>query len=126
LIKDLAAPDIKLGALQINSIRQKDGKEAAGIIGVTAYSDIEKQWHYFATAFTIQNPHTFASEGIQHTPMEVIAWRKNWGEGKTKRPQTKDVIFPAGIITKNGQTVLVTALSDAQIGELAIPDPFVI
>jgi hypothetical protein len=104
----------------------KEGRkqEEAGIIGVTAYSDAEKIWHYFATAFRILNPYTFESEGIKHTPIEVIAWRKNWEEGRTKRAQTKDVIFPAGIIKKAGNIFLITGLSDAQTGEIVIPDPF--
>jgi hypothetical protein len=124
LMKDLAAPNIKLGALEIRSIRQPDGNETAGIIGVTAYADSEKQWHYFATAFIILNPNTFLSVGIKHTAMKVIAWRKNWGEGRTKRLQTKDVIFPAGIAQKYNKTYLITGLSDAQVGEIEIPYPF--
>lgn len=128
LIKNLSSPDIKLGALAIYPIslnaKEESRHEESGIIGVTAYSDANKNWHYFATAFRILNPYTFESEEINHTPMEVIAWRKNWEEGETKRSQTKDVIFPAGIIRKEGTTFLISGLSDAQTGEIAIPDPF--
>jgi len=72
LIKDLATPDIKLGALQLNSIILQDGSESVGVIGVTAYSDENKQWHYFAIAFTILNPYSFQEDGIKHTPMKGI------------------------------------------------------
>jgi hypothetical protein len=118
LIKDLASSDIKLGALAIYS--------EGNILAVTAYADENKIWHYFATVFKIFNPYTFESEGVMHSPMEVIAWRKNWPEGPSKRLQTKDVIFPSGIIEKDGSKYLITGLSDAQIGEIKIPDPFIV
>ncbi len=128
VIKDLTDGDMKIGALALYPIpldgSGDTGQEAVGIIGAIAYADENKDWHYPAIALKILNPYSFETEGIKHTPLDVIASRQNWTEGLSKRRQTKDVVFPAGIVREDDYTLLIAGLSDAQTGELVIRDPF--
>lgn len=89
-----------------------------GVIGHIAYED-EKGKHYYAMAF-IYDPKTKSS-----SPMKIIATRKNFPNGKAKRPELNDIIFPGGLIRNgDGTATLYAGLGDAETGKITIADPF--
>ncbi|MFA5773552.1 MAG: DUF1861 family protein [Candidatus Paceibacterota bacterium] len=89
-----------------------------GVIGHIAYQD-EKGKHYYAMAF-IYDPKTKSA-----SPMEIIATRKNFPNGKAKRPELDDIIFPGGLIRNgDGTAILYAGLGDAETGRITIKDPF--
>ena len=94
----------------------KDGR--IGVIGHIAYED-EKGKHYYAMAF-IYDPVTKSS-----SPIEIIATRKNFPNGKAKSPKHDDIIFPGGLIRNgDGTATLYAGLGDAETGRITIEDPF--
>ena len=89
-----------------------------GVIGHIAYED-EKGKHYYAIAF-IYNPKTKSS-----SPIEIIATRKNFPNGKAKSPKHDDIIFPGGLIRNgDGTATLYAGLGDAETGKIQMADPF--
>lgn len=89
-----------------------------GVIGhIAKYSD-DGARHYYSMAFTL-NP----MDG-SYTPMKIIAVRTNFLKGAAKREDLKDVLFSAGIVTKNGKTFLYTGVSDAEVQMIEIDYPF--
>lgn len=94
----------------------KDGR--IGVIGHIAYED-EKGKHYYAMAF-IYDPVTKSS-----SPIEIIATRKNFPNGKAKSPKHDDIIFPGGLIRNgDGTATLYVGLGDTETGKITIVDPF--
>ncbi len=94
-----------------------DGK--IGVLGHIAYMDENQYKHYFAMAF-IYDTKTHCA-----TPLEIIASRRNFPPGESKREDLVDVIFPGGIVRdQNGEAMLFAGLSDAEAGMVKIKDPF--
>lgn len=90
-----------------------------GALGHIANKDESGGKHYFAMTFLF-NPEAFKSSSI-----EIIAARKNFPKGETKKPDLEDVVFPGGLIKNPDQTAtLYTGLSDAEAGRINLPNPF--
>ena len=89
-----------------------------GVIGHIAYQD-EKGKHYYAMAFI------YNSETGDSSPIEIIATRKNFPNGKAKSLEHDDIIFPGGLIRNGDSTAtLYAGLGDAETGKITIVDPF--
>ena len=57
--------------------------------------------------------------------IEIIAARKQFPEGPSKRPDLVDVIFSGGLQRKDdGTAILYAGISDAWAARVAMPDPF--
>jgi hypothetical protein len=95
------------------------GGRMIGVLGHIAYFDGQDNRHYLAMSFT------FDIDTLEPSPIRVIARRRDFPEGPTKRPDLEDVIFSGGLVRNgNGRSVLYAGLSDAAAGYVDIPDPF--
>jgi hypothetical protein len=92
-----------------------------GVLGHAAYyenDDEPKERHYYSTAFT------FHPDSLGFRDFKIIASRDQFLHGPAKRPDLTDVIFPAGLIRRDGVTRLYAGVSDAEAHWIDIPDPF--
>jgi hypothetical protein len=120
LIKSLLVPDMKAGANELYLL----GDEV-GVLAHTAARADSGHVSYFAATFRILNPYTFAEDGaVEHTPIRAIARRSDWPPGQVKREMVEDVVFPAALVERDGRAVLIGGLSDGEIGEIDVPEPF--
>ena len=75
--------------------------------------------HYYAMAFAF-NPLT-----KEVSPIKLIATRKNFKPGESKRKDINDVIFSGGLKRLNdGTAVLYAGVSDIEAHKILIEDPF--
>lgn len=119
LFKNQFAPNQWGGA---NEIHLLDNGEL-GVLSHYAFDFIDEkgqyQRNYFATVFKY-NPQT-----DKRSPLKIIATRSNFPDGKAKTNDLHNVIFSGGLIRRGGgQAVFYGGLSDAEAGQLTIPDPF--
>ena len=95
---------------------------AGGNIGVLSHIagfDTEGNRHYYSTAFCF-NPETG-----EYGPMKLIAERRNFQPGPSKRPDLEDVIFSGGLVRLGGgKAELYCGVSDAEGQKVLIDDPF--
>lgn len=90
-----------------------------GILGHIASFDTQENRHYYPMVFTI-DLRTGESSDIR-----IIAERKDFPDGPSKRPDLVDVIFSGGLIRRpEGRAVLYAGLGDAAAAWLEIEDPF--
>ena len=112
---DLCPEEKWVGANEAHLLR--NGK--VGVLGHIAEFCQKGDRHYFSMAFSID-----LKLGTSTKP-EIIAKRKDFPKGETKRPDLIDVIFSGGIRRLgNGRSRLYAGLSDAEAGFLDLPDPF--
>lgn len=89
-----------------------------GVMGHISRRD-DKGLHYQAMCFAM-NPQTGA-----HTPLRVVACRKDMSAGPSKRPDLADVLFTGGIVRHgDGTATLYTGVSDCEAYCAEIDDPF--
>lgn len=94
----------------------KNGK--LGVVGHIARRD-EEGLHYQGMCFA------FDPKTKEHTPLQVIACRKDMSKGPSKRPDLIDVLFTGGIVRNNdGTATLYTGVSDCEAYCAVIDDPF--
>lgn len=99
-------------------------KLANGDIGLVAHvacfenDDSNLELHYYAASFI------FSPSQRNYRELKVIAARYQLQEGPAKRPDLVDVLFPSGIIQRNGYTRLYVGVSDAEAHWIEIEDPF--
>lgn len=92
-----------------------------GVLSHIARFDEEGNRHYYAAAFCFE-PDTGA-----YSPMQMIAARKNFEAGASKRPDLCDVIFSGGLVRKEkGLIELYCGVSDAESHMTITADPFLI
>lgn len=95
---------------------------SGGRIGVLAHIasfDEKGDRHYYPTVFCF-DPLTG-----DFGPMKMIAQRKDFKSGPSKRPDLEDVVFSGGIIRLgNGKAELYCGVSDAEGQKVIIDDPF--
>lgn len=95
---------------------------AGGKIGVLSHIarfDVNGGHHYYSTAFC------FDPETGKYSPMKLIAERKDFQPGPSKRPDLEDVIFSGGLVRLgNGKAELYCGVSDAEGQKALIDDPF--
>ncbi|MCC0783099.1 DUF1861 family protein [Clostridioides sp. ES-S-0108-01] len=95
----------------------KDGR--IGVLGHIACFDDNGGRHYYPMVF-ILNPVTNETTDIQ-----LIATRKDFLEGPSKRPDLVDVVFSGGLVRHNDKTAtLYAGISDADAQLITIVDPF--
>lgn len=95
-----------------------------GEIGVLAHAacydndDDRQPRHYYSTAFT------FDPVGLGFRDYRIIASRDQFNDGPAKRHDLRDVIFPSGLVRRDGLATLYAGVSDAEAHWIDIPDPF--
>lgn len=88
-------------------------KGTIGVLGHIAHEDAEGNKHYYAISF-IYDPRDHHA-----TPIKILATRRNFPDGSTKRPELKDVVFPGGLVReKDGTAILYAGLSDIEAGRV--------
>ena len=93
--------------------------EKIGVLSHIAGFDTEGNRHYYSTAFCF-NPETG-----EYGPMKMIAERRNFQPGPSKRPDLEDVIFSGGLVRLGGgKAELYCGVSDAEGQKVLIDDPF--
>lgn len=74
--------------------------------------------HYYAAAFRFDpNENTYSD-------FRIIASRDQFAQGPAKRPDLVDVVFPSGLVQREGKTRLYAGISDAGAQWLEISEPF--
>lgn len=96
-------------------IQLPDGRNL--IIGHRAYKDDLNKRHYYPWAF-IHEP--FTGEIVD---LGILAERSDFPPGPAKAHDLEDVVYPAGIVKRDGKWFLIAGLSDTQAGEIEIEDP---
>jgi hypothetical protein len=115
LFPDQHPDDEWSGANEIHLL--SDG--SLGVLGHIAMFDAQDHRHYFAMAFTV-DPVT-ATAG----PLRIIAERRDFPAGPSKRPDLNNVIFSGGLVRGAGRRAMLYAgLSDAAAACITIGDPF--
>lgn len=100
-----------------NEVHQLDGK-VAGILGHIANFDSEGNRHYYSMIFKLD------TETLEYSALKIIAERKDFVEGASKRPDLKDVVFSGGLIRNGKKTELYVGTSDAEAQRIKMEDPF--
>ncbi|BBN97993.1 DUF1861 family protein [Sporolactobacillus terrae] len=92
----------------------------AGVLGHIAYFDAQGNRHYYSMVFAL-DPLTG-----RHTPVKIIAVRKDFLDGPAKRTDLRDVVFSGGAIRhkESGVMELYAGTSDAEAQRIVIDDPF--
>lgn len=89
-----------------------------GVMGHIARHD-EEGLHYQSMCFL------FDPASRTHSPVKIVACRKDMSSGPSKRPDLKDVLFTGGIVrNKDGTATLYTGVSDCEAYCAVIDDPF--
>lgn len=115
LLENQFIPEEWGGANELH--RLADGK--IGVLSHIAKFDSEGNRHYYASAFC------FHPADGWYSPMKLIAERKDFQPGPSKRPDLEDVIFSGGLIRLPGNTAeLYCGVSDAEGQKVLIEDPF--
>ena len=90
-----------------------------GILSHIACFDEAGDRHYYSTCFT------YDVDTREYTPMKMIAERKDFAPGASKRPDLEDVIFSGGLVRqKDGKAKLYCGVGDAEAHMRVIEDPF--
>jgi hypothetical protein len=90
-----------------------------GVLGHISTRDPEQKLHYYPMVFAF-NPKTKKS-----TLIKIIAERRDFGPGPSKREDLVDVLFSGGLERIAGhKAVLYTGVSDAEAHYIVIDDPF--
>jgi len=89
-----------------------------GVLGHIACMD-QVGKHYYPMVFAID------PETSERTPLKIIAARKYFPEGPSKRPDLLDIIFSGGLCREaDGSATLYAGISDAEAAKITMPDPF--
>lgn len=89
-----------------------------GVLGHIACYEPEGVRHYYPMAFYF-NP----ADGNYTEPV-LLAERKEFVEGPTKRDDLRDVLFSGGLCEENGTTYLYVGVSDCEVQYMPIEKPF--
>lgn len=115
IMEDQFIPEEWGGANELH--RMKGGK--IGVLSHIARFDDNGNRHYYSTAFC------FDPVREEYGPMKMIAERKNFKPGPSKRPDLEDVIFSGGLIRLgDGKAKLYCGVGDAEGQAAIIEDPF--
>lgn len=89
-----------------------------GILGHIACHDEKKNVHYYSMTFILN------TDTLEYSNVRIIARRKNFLPGESKRPDLEDVVFSGGLEFKDKKAILYTGVSDADAQTLEIDNPF--
>lgn len=93
-------------------------EEKISVLGHIAKFDENGERHYYAMSFVLD----IASGSMKEA--KIIAERKDFKAGPTKRPDLADVVFSGGLIFSEQETILYAGISDAQAQKITIQNPF--
>jgi len=94
-------------------------EDTVGVLAHIARFDVEGDRHYYASAFTLN-----VRDGSTG-PMKIIAERRDFAKGTSKRPDLMDVIFTGGLIRHgDGTATIYCGTSDSEAHRRTIEDPF--
>ena len=101
-----------------NQIHRLAGTKVGVLAHIARYDEAGDR-HYHSTAFV------FDWASGEYTPMKLIAVRRNFQDGASKRPDLQDVIFSGGLVRLgNGKAQLYCGVGDAEGHTITIADPF--
>jgi len=86
------------------------------VLGHIANFDQDGNRHYYAMSF-ILNPND-----LSYTDLKMIAERKDFLDGPSKRDDLKDVIFTGGLAKENEKLTLYVGTSDCEVQSIEIND----
>jgi hypothetical protein len=86
------------------------------VLGHIANFDALGNRHYYAMTFHL-NMHT-----LEVSHLQMVAERKDFLEGPTKREDLVDVIFAGGIVQKEDKKILYVGTSDCEVQSIEISD----
>ena len=89
-----------------------------GVLGHIACFKPDEVRHYFPMAF-VYNPRTG-----EYSEPQILAERKEFLPGPSKRPDLEDVLFSGGILCEGDRAVLYVGVSDCEIQYMVVPNPF--
>lgn len=89
-----------------------------GVLGHIACFKPDEVRHYFPMAF-VYDPGTGT-----HTRPCILAERREFLPGPSKRPDLKDVLFSGGILCQGEMAELYVGVSDCEIQYIAVQNPF--
>ncbi len=90
-----------------------------GVLGhVARYSKDEKMRFYYPMAFR------FDYKNRRSGFMKILVRRGEIPEGEAKKPGLYNVVYPGGIVRKNGKAVIYAGVGDAEAYKIIIDDPF--
>ena len=89
-----------------------------GILGHIACHDENKNVHYYSIAFVLN------TDTLEYSNVKIVAKRKNFLPGESKRPDLEDVVFSGGLEFKDKKAVLYAGVSDADAQTLEVDNPF--
>lgn len=102
------------GANEIHILNE----QCVGVLGHIACFDQEENRHYYAMTFEL------ALDDFSVTKAKIIAERKDFLPGASKRPDLEDVVFSGGLVLMNESAELYAGISDAEAQKLRIENPF--
>ena len=114
VIEGLFAPGEWGGANQLHLL----GNNKIGVIGHIACFDEKENKNYYAMSFVFDIKTNTAS------PLRIIATRRDFPRGESKKPDLTNVIFVGGIEKIDGEYYLYAGLGDIESGKIAIEYPF--
>lgn len=88
------------------------------VLGHIANFDDAGDRHYYAMAFKLD------LENQKMVEPKIIAERKDFQPGPSKRPDLEDVVFSGGLVLDQQQALLYAGISDAGAQKLLIKNPF--
>lgn len=93
-------------------------EQRVGVLGHIACFDQEENRHYYAMTFEL------ALNDFSITKAKIIAERKDFLPGTSKRPDLEDVVFSGGLILMDESAELYAGIGDAEAQKLSIKNPF--
>lgn len=115
LLSDQFIPEEWGGGNEIHILDE----ERVGILAHIARFDDEGNRHYYAAAFTLN------VQTGEATPLAIIAERRDFAAGASKRPDLADVVFSGGLLRdKEDTSMLYCGIADCEVHALRIEDPF--
>lgn len=88
------------------------------VLGHVGSKDKDNQLHYRAMTFEL----TTDFSGILNP--KIIAERKDFLSGPSKRPELKDIVFSGGLTFDGSQTILYVGTGDSEAQKVTIDHPF--
>lgn len=89
-----------------------------GVLGHIACFRPDEVRHYFPMAFL------FDPVTMEYTKPRILAERREFLPGPSKRPDLEDVLFSGGIRREGEDAVLYVGVSDCEVQRIVVPDPF--
>lgn len=89
-----------------------------GVLGHIACFKPDEVRHYFPMAFV------FDPATREYTHPRILAERRELLPGPSKRPDLEDVLFSGGLLMENGKAVLYVGVSDCEVQNIVVTNPF--